>query len=416
MLELGLKQWVVARQSGVARRTIIRWISGEVSRITFENLQKLAKVVNLSPAELSSEIQLDLAPTAEEQEKAASLILSARTGEMFLRSESYEEFEHLLNATRHPGMTMDQLANIYLHMIVAAAKQYEFTRALEYAHQCIACAKRCQNSIIEFKARTNIAIIHSELGRIDRMREELENQVAMMESQGIVRGSGTALSNLAIACSLQREYARATVMLSAAIRYYRSTNIHEAHLECLIIAARICQEFQASATALRFLELAGRMVGEHGQDVWEPVVSLHSLEINAALDVPPDLVQLYEVLERYGKTRYKPMDCFVCAVRALHWSDQAHEAVVILNRGLNQPRLRPQERAQLLLELAIIRSQAGNTELAAAAALEAAVIFASCGMAPREEQARRLAHTGELPRRLRSGKIVEVLEALLAEA
>ena len=65
--ELGLKQWAVARQTGVARRTVIRWINGEVSRITAENLQNLARVVSLSPADLSTELPLDQAASTEEQ-------------------------------------------------------------------------------------------------------------------------------------------------------------------------------------------------------------------------------------------------------------------------------------------------------------------------------------------------------------
>jgi transcriptional regulator with XRE-family HTH domain len=416
ILELGLKQWVVARQSGVARRTVIRWINGEVSRITYENLQNLAKVVNLSPAELSSEIQLDLAPTAEEQEKAASMILSAQTGNMFLHSESYEAFEHLLNATRHPGMTMQQLASIYIHMMVAAAKQYEFTRAEEYAHQCIACAERCENRDLEFVARTNLAMLHSEQGRIGRMREELEKQLAMMESQGVTRGLASLHLNLAQACRMQGELARSVRMVVTALAHYRKSRDVESYAECLVQAASVCMELSAFETAQGYLLLAQQVVDGNSLDAWESVVSLRLIHVRAAMGRVPDMDELLDALKRFDRTRYKAEDSYVNAVRALRISDMAQEAVVILNRGLEQKHLRLYEKAALLLELAIIRSLAGNTELAAVAAEEAAAIFAQCGLPRTADKARRLAQAGQLPRKVSSDKLHRLMDEALPVA
>ena len=398
IMELGLKQWAVARQTGVARRTVIRWLSGEVSRITVDNLQNLARVVNLSPGELSTELPMDRAASSEEQQRAARTMLSHDTGELFLRSQSYQAYESMLNALRHPGLSMDQLADIYLHMMAAAAMQHEFARAREHGHQCIACAERCQNRQIEFTARINLAVISSETGQVSVMRSELENLLAMMESQGFRKSYGALCINLSRACQLMAELARATHFAVEAVRTYSQSRDHVSYAEALVLAALACSDLGSSQLALQYLVSARKLAEEKNLPSWIPAIRLREMEARAALGEAQDAALSLSVLDRYDELVYIPIDCYLAAVRVLQAAAEPHIAVQVLNRGMARKWIRPQEKAMLLLELALIRQRAGNLEHFAQPALEASRIFADCGMQVRAEAAQRFAEGGEEPR------------------
>ncbi|MCB1217869.1 helix-turn-helix transcriptional regulator [bacterium] len=410
--ELGLKQWAVARQTGVARRTVIRWINGEVSRITAENLQNLARVVSLSPADLSTELPLDQAASTEEQQQAVTSMLSQSMGEMFLRSENYSAYEQMLNALRHPGISMQQLASIYLHMMAAAAMQHEFARAREHGRQCITCAERCQDRKIEFTARINLAIINSETGQVSLMHDELETLMAMMESQNHRSSLGALHLNLARACRLMAEPARATRFAIDAMQHYGASRDHMTYVESLVLVAIICMDLGATELALDYLALAQRRAERENLAVWHPPVRLRQMEAESSLGRQQSSEEVLAVLERYDEIVYVPIDCYHAAVRALHQSGQAPLAVQVIDRGLERQWIRPQEKAMLHLELAIIRHRAGNVELFAQPARLAAELFSGCGMHTRADSALRFAETGEEPR----SRSNEGLLSLLREA
>ncbi|MGZ5280378.1 MAG: helix-turn-helix transcriptional regulator, partial [Pseudobdellovibrionaceae bacterium] len=51
--ELGIKQWWLAEQVGVDRKTVIRWIQGQVKSVQIENAEKLAKILDCHVDELA---------------------------------------------------------------------------------------------------------------------------------------------------------------------------------------------------------------------------------------------------------------------------------------------------------------------------------------------------------------------------
>ncbi|MCB1186867.1 helix-turn-helix transcriptional regulator [bacterium] len=413
--ELGLKQWAVARQTGVARRTVIRWINGEVSRITTDNLQSLARVVSLSPAELSSELSLDQAASTEEQQLAANSLLSQKMGEMFLRSESYEAYEQMLSALRHPGMSMEKLASIYLHMMAAAAMQHEFGRAREHGRQTIACAERCNNRDMEFTARINLSIINSETGQVAQMHDELETLLAMMESQDVRKPYGAVCINIARACRLMSEPARATHFAIEAVKAYYGRRDVMSFTEALVLAAIVCMDLSAPQVALGYLSDARSVAEQHDLAVWLPAITLREMEAGSQLGQKFSLEQVLATLDQYDKVVYVPIDCYHAAVRTLYASGEASQAVLVLNRGLERPWIRPQEAAMLHLELAIIRHRAGNVELFAQPARKAAALFEECGMHARADSALRFAETGEEPRSRTNDGLVAMLREAIPE-
>jgi DNA-binding Xre family transcriptional regulator len=75
--ELGIKQWWLAEQVGVDRKTVIRWLQGQVKSIQLENAEALAKILNCRIEDLSLESEADQLASMEDQKIAAQLLTTS---------------------------------------------------------------------------------------------------------------------------------------------------------------------------------------------------------------------------------------------------------------------------------------------------------------------------------------------------
>ena len=68
---LGLKQWWIARELGVTRKTVSRWLTGKVKRAARENLVALAELLDCELETITERDEADVLATREEQSVAA---------------------------------------------------------------------------------------------------------------------------------------------------------------------------------------------------------------------------------------------------------------------------------------------------------------------------------------------------------
>src|SRR5262245_55432912 len=80
---LEMKQWVIATRLGVARRSLSRWLSGEVKKISRGNLDKLAALLGCSPDELSAADTSPPFATRADQSQAARNIVKPTAESIF---------------------------------------------------------------------------------------------------------------------------------------------------------------------------------------------------------------------------------------------------------------------------------------------------------------------------------------------
>lgn len=58
LVENGIKQWWLAEQVGVDRKTVVRWVQGKVKSIQSENAEALCKILNCSLDNLWSAVKI----------------------------------------------------------------------------------------------------------------------------------------------------------------------------------------------------------------------------------------------------------------------------------------------------------------------------------------------------------------------
>src|SRR6478735_23821 len=97
--ELGIKQWWLAEQVGVDRKTVTRWLQGQVRSIQIENAETLTKILKCSTEELSLNDASEQLATPEDQKQAASLLASSSLLEKLGPIGEWNVIESLLKAT-----------------------------------------------------------------------------------------------------------------------------------------------------------------------------------------------------------------------------------------------------------------------------------------------------------------------------
>ncbi len=196
MQALGLKQWWLADQIAVDKRTVNRWLTGKVRRISRDNLERLAAQLKCSEDELVLEDETDTRATQKEQQQASQMLLDPAAQLMFAIREEYVLYESLLKAVMHPNMSIAELCRIYAKLTKLAASQERREQAARYARLALEYAVRCGDVEQEFSSRANLIAIDGESGKLVPARKALEELVSFAESIGNLRARAISQINL----------------------------------------------------------------------------------------------------------------------------------------------------------------------------------------------------------------------------
>jgi DNA-binding Xre family transcriptional regulator len=274
-----LKQWWLADQIGVDKRTVNRWLTGRVTRISLSNLARLASLLQCPSDDLVLEDETDTRATQAEQSEAARLLLDQKTHAMFAHRGEYAVYESLLKAVMHPNMGIQELCDIYARLSVAVSGQGKSELSRRYAELSRDYAQRCGNQQAELSARNNIIAAEGELGRLAEARAALEELASAAESVGNARSQAVAQVNLTLACRLQGDMPAAIRAANHALAYFS---------EYGDAASLLVSYNQASLLALDIgrLKLARQLRSAPGVDdsAWSPRARLRAAVFCAELD------------------------------------------------------------------------------------------------------------------------------------
>lgn len=127
--ELGIKQWWLAEQVGVDRKTVVRWVQGQVKSIQKENVEALAKILDCSVAELTLSDQAEQIATIQDQKNAAALLATSSFIEKLGPIGEWNVIESLLKATIVPDLPLNVLGELYNQLCVASWRQSKIEQA-----------------------------------------------------------------------------------------------------------------------------------------------------------------------------------------------------------------------------------------------------------------------------------------------
>ncbi|MEM7246829.1 MAG: helix-turn-helix transcriptional regulator [Acidobacteriota bacterium] len=194
---LGMKQWWLARQLGVSRKTVSRWVSGKVKRIAADNLAALARELDCSPDELTSAEADEVLATREEQRAAAEVLQERDLLQLLSPSDDWKLAESLIKATMEPNLPLASLGRLQNLLSIAAWRQGHYEEGLSRADRAHEIGRRLGDRGIEMKAVLNRATIHAFVGPVPQALDEYRECLDRPERFDTARDHGAALSNIA---------------------------------------------------------------------------------------------------------------------------------------------------------------------------------------------------------------------------
>ena len=202
---LELKQGWVARQVGVDRKTVSRWVTGKVKRMSRESAEALAAVLDCDLDELTVSDEADVLATKEEQRVAAKLIQDNDLLQLLSPSDNWKLAEGVIRATLQPDLPRAQLGQLYNLLSIAAWRQGNYDEGRQRAERALELGEALGDQAIAHKARANLATIASLKGSQAEALEGYERCLAAPEYFANKRDHAAALSNVG---AVYRSYRR----------------------------------------------------------------------------------------------------------------------------------------------------------------------------------------------------------------
>ncbi len=166
--ELGIKQWWLAEQVGVDRKTVIRWIQGQVKSIQSENAEQLAKILECNVDDLTLKNAAEKLATAEDQKVAASVLMNSSFIEKLGPIGEWNVIESLLKATIVPNLPLNVLGEVYDELTIASWRQSKIDQAAQYNAKAEEIARKTDDKILLASALLSKANIHSWRGETSK--------------------------------------------------------------------------------------------------------------------------------------------------------------------------------------------------------------------------------------------------------
>lgn len=270
--ELGLKQWWLAEQVGVDRKTVSRWLNGQGKSsekprsIQAENAKALAQVLGCSVADLIlSDGNLQIAGV-EEQKVAAQFLASSSLLEKLGPIGEWNVIESLLKATMVSDLPLEILGKLYNQLTIASWRQSKIDQAEIYNNKTKEIALKlkdkfllaqallseaniqawrgqtkkaiyCFSSILDLErfvtprllgaTHSNLGGVLYEAGEIDRGLQHVEKSISCFLIDGTAMNLSISRCHQAIIYLQKRDldsaanYAQKTMELALAVDYRR---------------------------------------------------------------------------------------------------------------------------------------------------------------------------------------------------
>jgi tetratricopeptide (TPR) repeat protein len=192
--QLGFKQWWVADQIRVDRKTLTRWLTGQVQQIQSDNLERLANCLHCEAADLISR-EGDIVATRAERLKAARLIEREALLETLGPIGEWRMLETLIRATMQPELPLSTLGQLYNQLSIAAWRQSHLTRAEPYAAKALEIGRRCRSRAVIAAANLNQGTLAAFRGRLKEALSSYKKCIRLSLSLGDEVTRAKAMSN-----------------------------------------------------------------------------------------------------------------------------------------------------------------------------------------------------------------------------
>lgn len=150
--ELGLKQWWLAEQLGVDRKTVSRWVQGQVRSIQPENAQTLATILQCQVDDLLVIDEFQQLASVAQQKQAAEMLLDSSIVERLGPLGEWNVIESLLKAVIVPNLPENILGELYNQLCVASWRQSKMAQAKTFNQKAEELGKKTGDKEVIAKA------------------------------------------------------------------------------------------------------------------------------------------------------------------------------------------------------------------------------------------------------------------------
>jgi tetratricopeptide (TPR) repeat protein len=157
MSELGLRQWWLAEQLGVDRRTVLRWVNGHVRQITPDRAQALATLLGCPVPEMLQPTQATQWASPADQRAAGLALAGSALLDRLGPVGEWHVVEQLIKANAVPDLPLQVLGRLYHQLCVACWRQDKLAEATRHNQAALDLAHRCGDRSLQADALGSLA-------------------------------------------------------------------------------------------------------------------------------------------------------------------------------------------------------------------------------------------------------------------
>lgn len=237
--ELGLKQWWLAEQVGVDRKTVTRWLNGQVRSVQPANIERLCEVLGCGTGDLVLANQADLLATLEDQKAAAKSLIQSSLIDKLGPIGEWDVIENLVKATLVENLPLNVLGELYNQLAIASWRQSKISQAEIYNLKAEEIADRTGDRALLASALLSKANLLSWRGKNSRAIATYRDCLAL-EKYVEARKIGAVYSNLGAVLYESGDLRDGETFLTKSLEIFtvhgRPTNLSIAHGHLAMIA------------------------------------------------------------------------------------------------------------------------------------------------------------------------------------
>ena len=379
----GLKQQWIAERIGVDKKTVGRWCTGKVKRLSRENAEALAALLACELAELTVSDEADVLATKEEQRVAARLLQEQDLLQLLSPSDNWALAESLIKASLQPDLPRRDLGRLYNLLSIAAWRQGHYAEGARHAARAREIGQALGDRGVMWGATYNQAVIDSLLGDVGAALAGYERCLLRPECFDSPREHGKVLSNVGDAYRSLCCWEESVAAQEAALRLFEGLGldlnlaigwVSLGLVECE--RGRLAEAARAYAQGERHARAAGYARGVDCAPIYQ--ADPQSL----AGETGPARARVLAALPALARHEVYDLGCQIAA-RVLRRAGDLRGAGAQLAEGLRRAASFPELSAMLRLEearLALARGDPAGERAAREAAHEA---FRRAGLAVR---------------------------------
>ncbi|KAB3537737.1 tetratricopeptide repeat protein [Alkaliphilus pronyensis] len=163
--ELALKRSWIAKKLGVDPKTVTRWTTGKVKRVSIDRIENLAKIIECRVEELVDKEDIFVLGTDNEKDFAIESIISKDLLLLLSPTENWELVESIIKSAISPNTNKKDIGKLYNLLSITKWRMGDYETGLIFANKALEVGQEVEDKGVYLKGLFNKATIFSMIGK-----------------------------------------------------------------------------------------------------------------------------------------------------------------------------------------------------------------------------------------------------------